>query len=529
MAPRLDPIFIFNVQYVKIRLTETGCRSADMPRWALDAGKDARQAVAMIDLRPVVHPIGKIVVALGAGMALPMAVDWWHGNPHWAVFLQTGVLTVVIGLLMTVATRGRHESLNIQQAFLITSGLWLVLPVFGAMPFILGEPQASIPDAYFEAMSGVTTTGTTAFPDLDGLPMGTHLWRAILQWSGGLGIVVVAMVFLPVMKVGGMQFFRSEGFDTLGKVLPRAGEIAGEMTRIYVLLTAVCILTYIVLGMSGFDAVVHALTTCSTGGFSNYDASFGAYLGAPEWAASVFMVLASIPFIRMVQAMRGNFVPIWQDTQIRAYLRWIFYACAIIVVYRLLYMHQDMHPVEVVRETVFNTISTFSGTGFASTDMLAWGHLPFALLIVCGLIGGCTGSTGCSVKVFRYLVLFQAVRAQVRRMHSPHRVYPLRYEGRPLDKDVVDSVMAFFTLFMLSFGLLIVGLSLTGLHPKTALTAAWTAIANIGPAWGPELTANGSVAEFPTSAKWMMIFGMYLGRLELVSVLVLLLPRFWRS
>jgi len=195
---------------------------------------------------------------------------------------------------------------------------------------------------------------------------------------------VVAMVFLPVMKIGGMQFFRSEGFDTLGKILPRAGQIAAEMTRLYLFLTAACIVTYLLLGMTGFDAVMHAFSTVSTGGFSNYDASFGRYLGAPEWAASVFMILASIPFIRMVQAMRGNFVPFWRDVQIRAYLRWIFYACAIIVVYRLLYVQQDARPAEVIRETVFNTISTFSGTGFSSTDITQWGHLPFAILIVCG-------------------------------------------------------------------------------------------------------------------------------------------------
>lgn len=482
----------------------------------------------MIDLGPVAHTIGKLVIVLGVGMLLPMAVDFWHGDAHWQVFLQLSLLTVVAGTLTCIATAGAEKALNIQQAFLLTSGLWAVLPIFGALPFVFGAPHASFTDAYFEAMSGVSTTGTTAFPELDGLPLGTHLWRGILQWSGGLGIVVVAMVFLPVMKVGGMQFFRSEGFDTLGKILPRAGEIAAEMTRIYFFLTFACIITYILLGMTGFDAVVHALTTISTGGFSNYDASFGAYLGAPEWAASVFMVLASIPFIRMVQALRGNFVPLWQDVQIRAYLRWIAYSCGAIILYRLLYMHQDQNPLEVVRETVFNTISTFSGTGYASTNMLEWGHLPFAILIVVGLIGGCTGSTGCSIKIFRYLVLFQSVKAQIKRMHSPHRLYPLRLEGRPLDEDVINSVMAFFTLFMLSFGLLIIGLALTGLHTRTALTAAWTAIANVGPAWGPEITANGSIANFPTSAKWLMIFGMYIGRLELIAVLVLFLPRFWR-
>ncbi len=483
----------------------------------------------MIEIRPVAHSIGKIVAALGAAMAFPMAVDWWRGDPQWQVFLEAGIITGVIGLLTTVASRGELRALTIQQAFLITSGLWAVMPIFGALPFVLGAPHASLTDAYFEAMSGLTTTGTTAFPHLDGLSYGVHLWRSTLHWAGGLGIVVVAMVFLPVMKVGGMQFFRSEGFDTLGKILPRAGEIAAEMTQIYLLLTVACILTYAMLGMTGYDALVHALSTVSTGGFSSYDASFGAFLGPLEWAASVFMILASIPFIRMVQVMRGNFVPVWRDRQIRAYLRWISYACGVILVYRLLVMEQDDRPWEVVRETVFNTVSTFSGTGFASTDMTAWGHLPFTVLIVCGLIGGCTGSTGCSVKVFRYLVLWEAVRAQIRRMHSPHRVFNLRYDGQPLEKDIVDSVMAFFTLFTLSFGLLIVGLSLTGLHPKTALTAAWTAIANVGPAWGPEVTSNGSISEFPLTAKWMMIFGMYLGRLELISVLVLLLPRFWRS
>lgn len=483
----------------------------------------------MIDIRPVAHPIGRIVAALGASMLLPMAVDWWHGDPHWPVFLQSGAITFLAGVMVAIATAEDEQAMTIRQAFLFTSGLWLAVPAFGALPFMLGSPHAGPTDAYFEAMSGVTTTGTTAFPRLDGLPPGIHLWRVMLHWMGGLGIVVVAMVFLPAMKVGGMQFFRSEGFDTLGKILPRAGEIAGEVSRLYLMLTGACIITYIMLGMTGFDAVVQALSTVSTGGFSNYDASFAPFRGGAQWAGAVFMVLASIPFIRMVQAMRGDFAPIWRDVQIRAYLRWIAYACAIILLWRLTHPLRDEGLADMLRETVFNTVSTFSGTGFASADFTRWGQLPLAVLFICGLIGGCTSSTGCSIKVFRYLVLFQAVKAQIRRMHSPRRVYSLRFEGRPLEKDVVDSVIAFFTLFTLTFGLLIVALSLTGLHPRTALTAAWTSIANIGFVWGPGITANGSVAELPASAKWVMIAGMYLGRLELLSVLVLLLPRFWRD
>lgn len=483
---------------------------------------------AMMDVRPVANIVGKIVVALGATMMLPMLVDWWHGDPHWQVFLESAVLTMLGGGLVAMATARVDRSLEIHQVFLLTALLWLVLPVAGALPFVLGAPGASWTDAYFEAMSGVTTTGTTAFPQLDDLPKGTNLWRAFLNWSGGLGIIVVAMIFLPVMKVGGMQFFRSEGFDTLGKILPRAFDIAREMTGVYIAMTALCMIVYILLGMTGYDALVLALSTCSTGGFSNYDSSFGPYIGPAEYACSVFMLMASIPFIRMVQLIRGSAVPLWRDVQVRVYIRWIGYAIAAIVLYRLLWLGAQ-NPAEVLRETTFNVISTFSGTGLASTDVTQWGHFPFVILVVAGLIGGCTGSTSCSVKVFRYLVLFQAVKAQLRRMQSPHRVFPLLYDGRPLDEDVINSVMAFFTLFILSFGLLIVGLALTGLHPRTALTGAWTAIANIGVMWGPELTANGSVSELPTSAKWLMILGMYVGRLELLSVFVLLLPRFWRD
>lgn len=481
----------------------------------------------MIDIRPVANIIGKLVFTMGLIMVLPLLVDHWRGDPNWRSFLQAAILCVVLGSILTLATRTNDTSLTTQQAFLLTTSLWIVLPIAGAIPFILGAPHVDFTDAYFEAMSGMTTTGTTVFPVLDGLPNGTHLWRALLQWLGGLGIIVVAMVFLPVMRVGGMQFFKTEGFDTLGKILPRALDIARETTLVYIGMTAASIITFILLGMTGFDAVFHGLSACSTGGFSNYDASFNTYPGAPQVAASFFMILAALPFIRMVQLVRGEAQPLYHDIQVRAYLRWLFYVISVIVIYRLL-TRGEQNPFQVMNNTVFNVISTSTGTGFGAGDVTQWGNFPFTLLFLIGLVGGCTGSTACSIKVFRFLVLFRAVKAQIRRMHSPHRVFPLMLEGRPLDRDVVSSVMAFFTMFMLTFGLLIVALALTGLHPRTALTGAWTAIANVGPIWGPEITSNGSVDQFPTSAKWMMIIGMFLGRLELVSVLVLLLPRFWR-
>ncbi|MEX1662558.1 TrkH family potassium uptake protein [Thioclava sp. 15-R06ZXC-3] len=482
----------------------------------------------MIDLRPVGYIIGMLTSVLGLTMLIPAAVDWGYGSPHWQVFVESAILTVSTGFVLSLASRDALRStLTIQQSFVLTTAVWLTLPLFGALPMILGAPHLNLTDAYFEAMSGLTTTGTTVIPHLDGLPPGVNLWRGLLQWLGGLGIIIVAMIFLPVMKVGGMQFFRSEGFDTLGKILPRAMDISTALIRIYVGLTIACAMTYMALGMTGFDAVMHALTTMSTGGFSNYDASFATYKGAPEYASSVYMALAAMPFIRFVQMTQGNVVPLWRDPQVRAFLRWMGYAIAVIVIYRMIRHEASFWP--TLREVTFNVVSTFTGTGYASEDITQWGHLAFTVLIISGLIGGCTSSTACSVKVFRYLILFEAIKVQIQRLYSPHRLLRVQYDRQAVEDGVVNSVVAFFSLFILTFGVLIIALTFTGLETETAMTAAWTSIANIGPAWGPEITANGSVADFPASAKWLMSGAMCIGRLELMSVLVLFLPRFWRA
>lgn len=482
----------------------------------------------MLDLRPIGYVTGLLVAVLGAFMLFPLALDAARGDPNWQSFFATGVLTTGTGGLVALACRnGVGPGLSMQQTFLLTTGVWVVLPLFGALPFMFGMPEASFTDAFFEAMSGMTTTGTTVFTGLDGMPQGMLMWRAILQWLGGLGIVIVAMVFLPVMKVGGMQFFRSEGFDTLGKILPRALDIASALLRFYLLLTVICALAYVLVGMSGFDAVAHALTTVSTGGFSTYDASFGTFSGLAEYVAAVFMVIASLPFVRFVQLMSGSALPLWRDSQARAYLRWIVYAVAMIVAWLVLAQRQPFEP--ALREALFNAVSLFSGTGFGSVDVTAWGAFPFVVLFTVGLIGGCTSSTACSVKVFRYQVLLAAIKAQLRRIHAPSGVFPVRYDGRTLGEDVISAVMVFFTLFFITFALLTLALALSGLQTRTAITAAWTAIANIGPAFGPEVGPTGAVDGFPVSAKWLMIAGMLVGRLELISVYVLFTVRFWRA
>lgn len=482
----------------------------------------------MIDLRPIAYVIGLLIAALGVFMLFPMALDMANGDPHWRAFFRASVISLVAGGAMALATaNATGGTMTLQQIFILTTGVWIAMPAFGALPLIIGAPGLSLTDALFESVSGMTTTGTTVIEGIDALPKGTNLWRGILQWLGGLGIVIVAMLFLPVMKVGGMQYFRSEGFDTLGKVLPRAIDISSALIQVYIWLTVACAVTYFALGMSGFEAVVHALTTVSTGGFSTSDRSFGLFQGPAEYAAVVFMLLGSLPFIRFIQLAQGSLRPLLVDAQVRAYLRWNLYAVIAIVVYELMTHGMAVEP--LLRETAFNVVSTFSGTGFSSVDLSVWGPFPFVILIAVGLIGGCTSSTGCSVKVFRYLILFEAIRVQIRRLHDPSSVNRLRYSGGAVAQDVVNSVIVFFTLFILTFGLLAVALGLAGLEFKTAVTASWTSVANVGPVFGPEVGPTGAVHGFPESAKWLMMAGMLVGRLELMSVYVLFMRRFWRA
>ncbi|MCC5959824.1 MAG: TrkH family potassium uptake protein [Rhodobacteraceae bacterium] len=482
----------------------------------------------MLDIRPVVHLVGLLTFALGAIMLLPLAVDLQAGHDNWQGFAQAAFLTCLIGGVATISTRSSlDQGLGRRQSFLMTASVWAVLPAFGALPFVLGTQGESVTHAYFEAMSGMTTTGTTVFVGLDAMPPGVLLWRSILQWLGGLGIIVVALVFLPILRVGGMQHFQSEAFDTMGKVMPRVYDISAALLQVYLGLTLLVILSYMAFGMSGFDALNHGLTTIATGGFSTRDASFTEFAGPLEYVAVVFMVLAGLPFIRFIQLMGGSVRAIWQDVQVRAFLRWVAYAVAAVMAYRL--ATTDAGVWDVLRGTSFNVITLFTGTGYSSEDVAEWGDFPLLVVMLVGFIGACTASTGCALKVFRFLVLFESIKMRMRQLSSPRRVMAIKLGGKRLEQDVINSVIVMFTAFAGIFLLLATALALSGLETRTAITAAWTAICNIGPVFGPEVGATGAVNEFPDRSKWLMILGMYLGRLEVLAVLVLLLPRFWRA
>lgn len=482
----------------------------------------------MLDLRPVGYVVGLLVAVMGVAMMAPLIFDLLEGDPEWQTFLQSGVVTFIAGAVIALScSNGAGAGLTVRHSFLLTTGAWILMPAFGAFPFVLGETDLSIVDAYFEAVSGMTTTGATAIAGLEEHSYGILLWRGILQWLGGLGIVIVAMIFLPVMKVGGMQFFQSEGFDTFGKALPRALDISKGLLAIYITLTIVCAFAYFVAGMNVQESIVHSFTTIATGGYSTSDDSFAAFPGAPQYVAVAFMILAGLPFVRLIQVFAGDPKPLFRDMQVRAYVMWSSYAVLLVTLFRI--STQGEFSEEMFRSTLFNVVSIFSGTGYGDGDVMSWGPFPFAILFCVGTIGACSGSTGCAIKVFRFQIMLRALGAQIQRMHSPNRIVAVRFEGRPVSAEVMDSIMLLFTCFVLSFGGLIVLLGMTGISFTAAVTGAWASIFNIGPVFGAEVGLSGAINTFPDSAKWLMISGMLLGRLEIVSVLVLILPRFWRN
>ncbi len=482
----------------------------------------------MLDLRPVGYVIGLLIAALGATMFFPMLIDIAEGSTNWAAFLEAAIITITIGGLIALAcANGVKDHLSIQQTFLLTTGVWVALPLFGAIPFATGATDAGLVDAIFEAMSGLTTTGSTVFSKLEELPKGLLFWRGLLQWFGGIGIIVVAMVFLPELRVGGMQIFRSEGFDTFGKILPRATEISSRISVVYFCLTIACAFTYVGFGMSPFDGAIHAMTTVATGGFSNYDASFATFGPGVEYAAALFMLLAALPFVRYVQLIGGTAKPLFQDPQVRTFFLTVFFVVFLMALWQ--WNNATGSAETSFRKSLFNVVSILTGTGYASDDYTQWGSFPIAIFFFIGLIGGCAGSTACSIKVFRYQLLFSSIKSQVRRIHSPHGIFTPRYAGRRVGEDVLSSVMAFFVLFFVSLGVIAVLLATTGLDFVTSVSGAAAAIANIGPGLGPIIGPAGNFAPLSDTAKWILIAAMLIGRLELMAVYVLFTLKFWRG
>ena len=482
----------------------------------------------MYSPRPIILVNGLLIVLLGLFMAVPMMVDLAYDNADWRVFLMSGLLTVFTGGVLVTGTFNRGTNLSIRQAFILTTSVWVVLPAFASLPFIFSDLGLTVVDAYFEAMSGLTTTGATVIVGLDAAPPGLLIWRAILQWLGGIGIIVMAIGVLPILQVGGMQLFRMESSDRSEKVLPRATQLAGWTALIYLGLTLACAFALWHSGLTAFDSLAHAMTTLSTGGFSTSDSSVGYFdNAAAHWIIVVFMLLASLPFILYVEVLRGRAIPLVTDTQVR----WFFVTIiATIVLVVFLARIPDVSGTEqMMRLATFNVVSIVTGTGYATADYGNWGAVAPALFFFMMFIGGCAGSTSCSIKIFRFRVMFENARIQITRLLSPNRVILPKYNGRPIETSVIDAVMTFFLFFVLIYGVLAILLSLTGVDLITALSGAASAIANVGPGLGDVIGPAGTFEPLPDSAKWILCAGMLLGRLELFTMLVLFTRRFWQA
>lgn len=482
----------------------------------------------MIDLRPIAYVVGRILIVFAIVMLAPAIIDYRAGLQNGLDFLQCAILTGSLGALLALSTQNAlGRALDTRQAYILTVAIWLIVPLFAALPFYLGAPGLSLADAYFEAVSGITGTGSTVIVGLDALPVGTHMWRGLLNWLGGLGIAFVAMIFLPLMRVGGMQYFRTEGFDTFGKAMPRASDIAKQLLFVYAGLTVLCAVVFSVIGMTTLDAMVHAMAAISTGGFSTSDLSFAKYPGLGEYAGVFFMILGSLPFLRYLQLVTGAPLALWSDVQVRGFLRVLVGGVAMVTLWRVLSSDVALEP--AFRATLFNLTAILSGTGFFSGDFYGWGGFAMIVAFMMGLIGGCSGSASGALSVFRVQVSLAALLAQIRLISTPSRVNLVKYGGRTVELDVLNSMILFISGYVLIIGVLTVGMALVGVDLVSALFGVWASLGNIGYHFGVSETATGTIQDFPAAAKWILVLAMLMGRLGLLAVLVLVLPRFWRA
>ena len=472
--------------------------------------------------------IGILLIVLGASMLAPYSIQIMYGeNSH--SFISSSFVTIFIGILFVLANLEKEFKLNLRQTFLFSTLAWLMVAIFGSLPFLLSANGFTISEAFFESMSGITTTGATIISDLDNSPKSILLWRAIMQWLGGIGIVVMAITILPLLKVGGMQLFKMEGPDTTEKILPRTIEVAAIIISTYVALTFICGFFYWMFGMSIFDSVCHAMTTIATGGFSTHNDSIGFFKNSNiEIIASVFIVLGSIPFISYLKFSQGNRKIFFTDVQIKGLIYLLTISIVIMFVYLLL-INFESSVIDKIRISSFNVISILSGTGYVTYDFGLWGKFSLVFFLFLMFIGGCAGSTACGIKIFRLQMLLIFLRDHIKKLIYPNSVIITKYNNQKISDDFIKSVIIFIFTFLFIFLIIAMLLSISGLDFITSISGAASSISNVGPGLGEMIGPNGNYKSLPDLSKWILTAGMLLGRLELFAVLVLFFPSFWRN
>jgi trk system potassium uptake protein TrkH len=482
----------------------------------------------MTSNKTVFFIIGSLLIILGLFMLVPYWVQiFYEENSH--SFLSSSFITILIGVLFVLANLQNEYQLNLKQTFLFSTFAWIAVAGFGSLPFIFSNLDFSISDSFFESMSGITTTGSTVITNLDNSPKSILMWRAIMQWLGGVGIIVMAITVLPLLKVGGMQLFKIESSDRPEKILPRTSQVAFIIISTYLILTFCCAFFYKILGMNLFDSIAHAMTTIATGGFSTHNDSIGYFKNSNiEIIATIFIILGSIPFITYLKFVKGNKKVFFQDVQIRG-LVYLFLLSTLIMFLYLLFNNENIDLIEKIRVASFNVVSILSGTGYVTNDFSLWGKFPLIFFLFLMFIGGCAGSTACGIKIFRFQLLFLFLNNQIKKIIYPNSVFILKYNNQKITDNYMNSVIIFVFAYLFIFVLMAMLLSITGLDFLSAISGAASSISNVGPGLGEMIGPNGNFKSIPEVSKWILSFGMLLGRLELFAVLILFFPSFWRD
>ncbi len=479
--------------------------------------------------KTVFFAIGVLLIILGAFMLIPFFLQFIYDEEN-STFLVSASVTVFIGILLVLTNLEENRKLNLQQAFLLTTLAWLSIAIFGCVPLLLSDLNLSFIDAFFESMSGITTTGATIINNLDDAPKSILIWRAILQWLGGIGVIVMAITILPLLNVGGMQLFKKDQpSDASEKILPRTHEVTIIISVIYITLTFVCALAYFFAGMNLFDGIAHAMTTIATGGFSTYSTSIG-YFENPriEIISIIFIIMGSIPFIAYLKFVKGERNIFFKDSQIKGLIYILIFSILLMFFY-LMINNENYSFLENLRISTFNVVSILSGTGYVTSDFSSWGKFPLIFFLFLMFIGGCAGSTTCGIKIFRFQILGHFILNQIKKLVYPHGVFTIKYNNEKISNTFIYSIITFIFLYFFIFFILATILSLDGLDFITAISGAASAISNVGPGLGDIIGPNGNFGDLPNFSKLSLSLGMLLGRLELFAVLVLFFPSFWKS
>ena len=480
----------------------------------------------MYNYKTVFYTLGTLQIVLGVFMLIPVIIQIIY-NELDSGFVSASIITIIFGVLFFLSNLDHNKNIDLPQAFILTALTWLSIAIFGSLPFIFSELNLNLTDAFFESMSGITTTGSTILTDLDNAPKGILLWRAILQWFGGIGIILMAITLMPIMNIGGMQLFKISSNDNAEKILPKSKEVSLRLIIIYSLLTLTCATFYKLFGMNYFDSLTHSMTTIATGGFSNYNDSIGYFNSALiEINAIIFIILGSIPFIAYIKYLNGDKKIFYKDSQIKFFFKTIIVSVIIIFIF-LLFKNYNTETF-LLRQVTFNVVSILTGTGYVTTNYSNWGGFPLIFFLVLMFIGGCAGSTACGLKIFRIHILFKFFVIQLKKYIYPRGVFVLKYDENILNEKFISSIISFVFLYIVIFFIITTLLSISGLDFVTSVSGAATSISNVGPGLGGMIGPNGNFSLLPYFSKWILAVGMLLGRLELFAIIVLFIPSFWR-